>query len=175
MSLGVAGRTVVSFSIALFAAACGSSPEHASAPTSPPPEPVQETGAPSPGGAPSSPIQAGAPVPGSADCGVEVRGHDKGYDAKARGCLWDAYSSGKPVKLTTTSYTTEGDPMTYVIQVVSASEISVVLDSKDKFGRQGMFKATCSTMTREPYRHQPDRYGFHLSGCSGDWTEQSIP
>jgi len=120
-------------------------------------------------------------------CGKEINRHGEGYDSAARDCLWQAANDGKPVGFTTTSYTTEGDPITYTIQALGANHgpgprFTVLVDSKDKFGKQGQFTYTCKSIGRVSYQQgelteSPKRYGFVLSDCAGtgDGTEVHIP
>lgn len=120
-------------------------------------------------------------------CGKEINRHGEGYDSKARDCLWHAVSDGKPVEFTTTSYTTEGDPITYTVQALVANHgpgprFTVLVDSKDKFGTQGVFVYTCKGIERVSYQHapsldSPQRYGFKLSDCTGtgEGTEVQVP
>lgn len=116
-------------------------------------------------------------------CGKETNRHGEGYDSKARDCLWQAVTDGKPVKFTTTSYTTEGDPITYSIQALAPSHgpghrFTVLVDSRDKFGKQGQFNYACKGIQRVEQKYAAgQRYSFRLSECTGtgDGTEVHIP
>lgn len=123
------------------------------------------------------PASSGAERP--RQCGKEENIHGEGYDSKARACLWRAVSDGKPVAFTTTIYTVEGDPITYTLQAMAAnddssSRFTVLVDSKDKFGSQGLFTYACKGIERVAYQHAPQRYGFQLSDCTGTGDETEV-
>ena len=45
------------------------------------------------------------------DCGLAVESVNAPYDVEGRECVWNAYSSGTPVRWQVTSITIEGDPI----------------------------------------------------------------
>lgn len=104
-------------------------------------------------------------------CGNEVSRHGSGYDAKARECIWQAYSAHEPAEFSTTRYTIEGDPISYRIQITPEGVV-VTVDSKDRFGQQGVFTHTCQALERIKQEEQPDRFGFALSGCTGGGADR---
>lgn len=121
------------------------------------------------------------PIPAEVlQCGAETLGHGDGYDAKMRDCLWLAFTEGRPAAFTTTSLTIEGDPITYSVKALAASHgpgprFSLQVDSDDHFGKPGLFNYTCNAIERLPYQQDANRYGFRLSGCSGDSSERDLP
>jgi len=102
-------------------------------------------------------------------CGKEIIRHGQGYDQKARDCLWQAYERGDEAQLTTTSYTVEGDPITYALVVLSRDRIQVHRDSADRFGQSGQLDFTCKSLDREP--NEDGRHHFVLRGCVGGPSE----
>jgi hypothetical protein len=104
-------------------------------------------------------------------CGAEVQRHGAGYDAAARECIWQAYLAREPAELTTTRHTMEGDPVTSTIQITPKGVV-VVIDSKDRYGQQGVFTHTCRALERIRQSARADRYGFALSGCEGGGAER---
>jgi hypothetical protein len=112
-----------------------------------------------------------APPPGPRSCGTETLRLDSGYDAAARGCIWDAYKAHDPAQFTTTRYTIEGDPITYTITITRLG-IDVVVNSKDRLGQHGVFKHSCRNFERIMQEERKDRFGFALSGCTGGGTDR---
>lgn len=125
-----------------------------------------------------------APVPRSEpvvfqQCGHEANRHGEGYDPAARSCLWQAVNDGKAAEFTTMIYTTEGDPITYTIQALAPGHgpgprFAVLVDSKDKFGKQGQFQYACTSLKQVAYQQAPQRYGFALAGCTGTDDEKAV-
>lgn len=112
--------------------------------------------------------------PGPRSCGVEVVRLGQGYDAAARACFWEAYKARDPAQLTTTWHTIEGDPVTYTLTITRAG-VEVVVDSKDRFGQQGVHTHTCRNLEQimqDPKMGQKDRFGFALSGCTGGGADR---
>lgn len=99
-------------------------------------------------------------------CGVETIVHGSGYDGAARECIWQAYVAREPAEFTTTHTTIEGDPIVYRIQITLKGFI-VTVDSKDRYGTQGVFTHTCGAFERIRQEEHPDRFGFALSKCTG--------
>lgn len=113
-------------------------------------------------------------------CGKETNRHGEGYDSKARDCLWQAVSDGKPVEWTTTSYTVEGDPITHTTEARAPNHgpgprFTVLVDSKDKFGTQGRFEYACKGIQRVEQQYAiGQRYSFRLSDCTGTGAETEV-
>ncbi len=104
-------------------------------------------------------------------CGAEVSRHGEGYDANARECIWQAYTARDPAEFSTTRHTIEGDPIRYTVQITPRG-VEVTVDSKDRFGQQGVFTHTCRALERIKQEERPDRFGFALSGCTGGGAER---
>lgn len=123
----------------------------------------------------------GQSTPDVVQCGQDENKHGIGRDMEVRACFWNAYQAGKAAEFSTVAYTTEGDPISYKVKVLATDRIDVSVDSKDKFGKQGQFEYTCTSMQKVvPLRADtPDlqtQYGFKLVGCSGsEVPEVSIP
>ncbi len=112
------------------------------------------------------------PATGRRQCGKEFNRHGQGIDAAARDCLWRAYLAGQPAEFTTTALTVEGDPITHTIVIAAPGRIEVTVDSKDRFGRQGVFRYTCQRLERPSRAGAAPPEGFMLRGCPGVWNEQ---
>ena len=102
------------------------------------------------------------------------------YDSQPPGCLWQAYTSGGGAEAIMVNYTTEGDPVTYNVDIVSKARIQVSIQSQDRYGPQGYFTYVCQTMTRQPVAQLPGRFYLVLTGCSGppdflDGSRLTIP
>jgi hypothetical protein len=97
------------------------------------------------------------------DCGSEENEHGNGYDEARRQCLWRAYETGRPARLTITVHTIEGDPIRYDIVVRSRSNVAVTIDNHDSFGASGKRSRTCTALTKEPL--SKDRFTFLLRKC----------
>jgi len=106
-------------------------------------------------------------------CGHEVQVHGRGYDEKARACLWDAYQAGKAASVALTRHTIEGDPITLTLRVHSGSSIELVENNQDRFGPRGVRTSTCSTL--EQRVADDGRRGFILRGCRGSVETFEIP
>lgn len=99
-------------------------------------------------------------------CGTETIVHGSGYDAAARECIWQAYVAREPAEFTTTHTTIEGDPIVYKVQITPKGFV-VTVDSKDRYGAQGVSTHTCEAFERIRQEANPDRFGFALSRCTG--------
>lgn len=96
------------------------------------------------------------------DCGYETALHRAPEDVPGRACLTTALASGTPARYTYTRFTVEGDPVVLTLVVIGPSQVRVILDSADGFGRPGVFTATCTSLSPDgPIRLQ-------LRGCTGD-------
>lgn len=84
------------------------------------------------------------------ECGHEIiHANHQGYSVASRDCLWEAYSTGAQANFSTTAQTTEGDPITYRVSVISTNRVEVELDAtKDRWGKQGVTTYTCKSMER---------------------------
>lgn len=84
------------------------------------------------------------------ECGQEVIDtNHQGYSVTSRDCLWHAYSAGAQANFSTTAHTTEGDPITYRVRVISTNLVEVELNTtKDRLGKQGVTKYMCKSMER---------------------------
>ncbi len=102
------------------------------------------------------------------------------YDSHPPDCLWQAYTSGAAADAIMVDYTTEGDPVSYTVDIVSKERIQVSIQSQDRYGPQGSFAYVCQAMTRQPAAHLPGRFYLLLTGCSGppdflDGSRLTIP
>jgi hypothetical protein len=102
------------------------------------------------------------------------------YDSRPPDCLWQAYMSGAAADAIMVNYTTEGDPVSYGVNIVSKERIQVSIQSHDRYGPQGSFAYVCQAMTRQPAAQLPGRFYLLLTGCSGppdflDGTRLTIP
>ncbi|AUX26795.1 hypothetical protein SOCEGT47_073650 [Sorangium cellulosum] len=138
------GRSPAALVLFLLACACGPSPEK---------------------------VQSAPPAPPLKQCGTEVVKRGEGYDARARECIWQAYKDREPAEFTTTRYTIEGDPITYHLEV-TLTGVVVVVNSKDRYALQGVFRHACRNLERIMQEGSEDRFGFALSACSGGGAER---
>lgn len=107
-------------------------------------------------------VRIEAASPSAKDCGYETALHRAPEDASGRACLTSALAIGIPARYTYTQFTTEGDPVVLTFVVIGPSQVRVVLDNADRFGRPGVFTATCTSLSPDgPIRLQ-------LGGCTGD-------
>ncbi|WP_437733049.1 hypothetical protein [Sorangium sp. So ce1335] len=116
-------------------------------------------------------VQSGPATPPLKQCGTEVVRRGDGYNGAARECIWQAYRDREPSEFTTTRYTIEGDPVTYHLEV-TATGVVVVVDSKDRYAMQGVFRHSCRNLERIMQEGSEDRFGFALSACSGGGAER---
>jgi hypothetical protein len=98
-------------------------------------------------------------------CGRAVNSGSS-HDARPTDCIWQAYLAGTTAQAIVVQYTTEGDPMTYAINLVSANRIDVTIQSKDRFGPKGSFAYSCQGLTRQPAQN-PSLYFLVATDCSG--------
>ncbi|WP_437287093.1 hypothetical protein [Sorangium sp. So ce406] len=137
------GRRLAALALSVLAAACSSPPK----------------------------VQSGPATPPLKQCGTEVVRRGDGYNGAARECIWQAYRNREPSEFTTTRYTIEGDPVTYHLEV-TATGVVVVVDSKDRYAMQGVFRHACRNLERITQEGTEDRFGFALSACSGGGAER---
>ncbi|HKV30749.1 MAG TPA: hypothetical protein VJT14_07015 [Candidatus Dormibacteraeota bacterium] len=102
------------------------------------------------------------------------------YDSHPPDCLWQAYSRGAAADAIMVNYTTEGDPVTYAVDIASRERIQVTIQSQDRYGPQGTFVYMCQALAREPASQLPGRFYLILTGCSGapgflDGSRLTIP
>lgn len=102
------------------------------------------------------------------------------YDPTPSDCLWRAYANGTSAQAIVVNYTTEGDPVSYAVNIISKGRIQVSIESQDKYGPQGSFSYSCTAMTRQPAAQLPGRFFLVLTGCSGppdflDGSRLTIP
>ncbi len=138
------GRSLAALALTLLAASCSSAPEK---------------------------VQSGPSTPPLKQCGTEVVKHGNGYNGAARECIWQAYRNREPSEFTTTRYTIEGDPVTYRLEV-TLTGVVVVVDSKDRYALQGVFRHACRNLERIMQEGREDRFGFALSACSGGGADR---
>ncbi|HSN97162.1 MAG TPA: hypothetical protein VLS89_02655 [Candidatus Nanopelagicales bacterium] len=120
---------------------------------------------------PPPPLRRSPPKLELKPCGTEELRHGEGYNAAARECLWQAYQDRQPAEFTTTLYTIEGDPISYRVQLTPKAYI-VTVDSKDRYGTQGVMTHKCETFERIRQDERPDRFGFALSRCTGGGSDR---
>lgn len=118
-------------------------------------------------------------VSGHPSCGQAVN-LGPNYDSHPPDCLWQAYTGGGVADAIMVNYTTEGDPVTYTVSVVSKERIQVGIQSQDRYGPQGSFAYVCQALTRQPAVQQPGPYYLVLTGCSGppgflDGSQLTLP
>jgi hypothetical protein len=118
-------------------------------------------------------------ISGHPSCGQAVN-LGLNYDSHPPDCLWQAYAGGRVADAIMVNYTTEGDPVTYAVTVVSKERIQVGIQSQDRFGPQGSFAYVCQTLMRQPAAQLPGRFYLVLTGCSGppdflDGSRLTIP
>jgi len=71
------------------------------------------------------------------DCGLAVESVNAPYDLEGRECVWNAYSSGTPVRWQVTSITIEGDPIRQTLKFDRVLGVVVFRDmSADRFSGQ---------------------------------------
>ncbi|MGK3999041.1 hypothetical protein [Sorangium sp. So ce1024] len=138
------GRSLAALALSALAVSCSSSPDKG----------------------PSGPA-----TPPLKQCGTEVVRRGEGYNGAARECIWQAYKNREPSEFKTTRYTIEGDPVTYHLEV-TATGVIVVVDSKDRYALQGVFRHSCRNLERIMQEGTEDRFGFALSACSGGGAER---
>ncbi|WP_438016534.1 hypothetical protein WMF18_37910 [Sorangium sp. So ce315] len=138
------GRSLAALALAALAASCSSAPDKG----------------------PSGPA-----TPPLKQCGTEVVRRGDGYNGAARECIWQAYKNREPSEFKTTRYTIEGDPVSYHLEV-TATGVVVVVDSKDRYALQGVFRHSCRNLERIMQEGTDDRFGFALSACSGGGAER---
>lgn len=86
--------------------------------------------------------------PGTAkDCGVEQYGRGEGYDATARECLWQAYTSGNTATFATVRLTTEGARQEFRVRVESR-RVQVDAASADRGSAGGNTSYACASLER---------------------------
>jgi hypothetical protein len=98
-------------------------------------------------------------------CGNAVNRLDR-FDPRPNQCLWQAYTAGRTAQAIVVEYTTEGDPITYAVNV-GAHEINVRIDSQDRFGPKGTFAYTCDGLSLEPAPNPSAHFFLIATGCTG--------
>jgi hypothetical protein len=112
------------------------------------------------------------PLPkGMQDCGNERQLHGKGYSESTRTCIWNAFQAGRPARWSLTLYTIEGDPIRYELEIHSRTLLSLLIDSRDRFGASGVSRRRCRMLTRNV---EAGRISFELSGCQDASPEDRI-
>lgn len=88
-------------------------------------------------------------------------------DPRPDECLWQAYSTGKAAQAIVVQYTTEGDPITYTVNLASANQIDVNIQSLDRFGSNGSFAYSCHGLSRQPAVNLPGGFYLTATSCTG--------
>jgi len=113
------------------------------------------------------------------DCGLAVESVNAPYDLEGRECVWNAYSSGTPVRWQVTSITIEGDPIRQTLKFDRVLGVVVFRDmSADRFSGQAnrrVWTWRCSTMAKAIWATDPSWYSFNLTSCTGDGPTTSFP
>lgn len=102
------------------------------------------------------------------------------YNPRPPDCLWRAYANSTAAQAIMVNYTTEGDPVSYAVNIISKGRIEVSIESRDRFGPQGSFSYSCQALTRQPAAQLPGRFFLVLTGCAGppdflDGSRLTIP
>jgi hypothetical protein len=100
-----------------------------------------------------------------ASCGNAVNG-PQGYNSDPPDCLWSAYRRGQSAQAVIVDITPEGDPITYTVEVSSAA-VRVSIQSKDKFGPQGLFVYACGGLTQKAATNGSGHFYLVATGCTG--------
>ena len=117
----------------------------------------------------AAPAAPPAPFAGQ-DCGAEYLRPAAGRDEVKRACLLDAWTAGRPARLTIALSTTEGDPMGYVLEVQGPGRLRVVRDTThDRFGPRAVTTYACTGLEREV--EGASKLGFAAKGCQGGDAE----
>jgi hypothetical protein len=101
-----------------------------------------------------------------ASCGRAVN-DAASNDPRPEECLWQAYSAGKAAQAIVVQYTTEGDPITYTVNVASANQIGVNIQSLDRFGSSGSFAYSCHGLSRQPAVNVLGGFYLTATDCTG--------
>jgi hypothetical protein len=113
------------------------------------------------------------------DCGTTIEGLNAVYDAKARDCVWSAYSSGAAVQWRLTSTTIEGAPIPQTLRFDTVLGVVITRDVRaDTFSGPAdrrMWTWRCTKMTKVPWVTEPSRYSFELTNCTGDGPTTTFP
>lgn len=102
-------------------------------------------------------------------CPDENYGIGDGYDAAARDCLWEAYSTGKAASFKTTRVTQQRDPIVTTVTVRPGQRVEIVHDnSLDTFSNvKGKYTLSCSIFERK-VQAGSERIQFFADNCRGD-------
>ncbi|MFC7550355.1 hypothetical protein [Plantactinospora sp. GCM10030261] len=80
-----------------------------------------------------------------ADCGTFALDQGERLPAGAVSCFVDAAGTGRPARLTVSTPTAEGDPITESYAADAAGRITVVIDTRrDRYGSPGVSRRTCT-------------------------------
>jgi hypothetical protein len=88
------------------------------------------------------------------------------YDPRPPACLLQAYQVGHPAHAVMVNLTVEGDPIDYTVEVLN-SAVRVSIQSKDRFGQQGLFVYLCGALTQKAATNGSDHVYLVASGCTG--------
>ena len=119
----------------------------------------------------ASRLLPGLQQPGQAaiqpSCGHSVNNIEAAYDPRPTECLWQAFSAGKAAQAIMVNYTIEGDPITFAVDIASADQIAVSIQSKDRYGPQGAFAYSCHGLSRQSASNMPGRFYLIVTDCTG--------
>lgn len=101
-------------------------------------------------------------------CPDESYGSGDGYDAAARECLWEAYSTGKTASFKTTRVTQQRDPIVTIVTVRPGQRVEIVHDNTlDTFSNvKGKYTLSCSIFERK-LQSGTERIQFFADNCRG--------
>lgn len=90
------------------------------------------------------------------------------YDSKPADCMLLAYTTDRIADAEIVSFTVEGDPVKYTLNVTPPS-VRVAIWSQDRYGPTGYFTYTCSGLKREVAVNSvvPGYTYLVATGCSG--------
>lgn len=116
-------------------------------------------------------------VPASVrDCGYAINAPGIFPSLDATGCLGEALAACTPAMLQYTMYTTEGDPIAWVLQVVAKDggcRLAVKVDSRDNFGEKGVWEGYCEEVERQ--QTQPGRDALLVTACTDEHLGVLLP
>lgn len=100
------------------------------------------------------------------------------YDASAQACVWDAYSTGTPLRWSATMYTTEGAAVPETLHFEGGVLVVTRDMTADGFTNpvdRRVWSWRCTAMTKRPFVTDPQRYAFELTGCMGEFASPNFP